>query len=323
MGRAFHLRLVASLAAAVVVAGSVDAWANQCRPRKAKPVVALTNMGPCEFEPERLSFAGDALDQARCLVRPVGVLARLGPKLETLPPILAERVGRFALMPSRKAVTAVLAEMGLDAQFAESLFAPVSRAQDGDPFAPSARYFVIHDTSGPRLRAFSGIDTGRFNNLRNFYCSDGWSIAHAVINRGGDVFIGHDFEVPWRATKFERAQRFGNDLKGLFLHVELIQPRRGRGGTIAPTPGFTAAQYDRLALLYAMASLRAGAWLVPAFHATIDGGVRNGHDDPQNFELTSFANSLEQLTARFDKAGEPQVSQAEPAADPQGEKTSR
>jgi hypothetical protein len=227
-------------------------------------------------------------------------------------------------MPSRKAVTAVLAELGLDGQFAESLFYPVSRAQDGDPFGPSARYFVIHDTSGPRLRRFSdSIDTGRFNNLRNFRCSDGWAIAHTVINRSGDIYAGHDFEVPWRATKFERAVRFGTELKGLFLHVEMIQPRRGRGGTIAPAPGFTAAQYDRLALLYALASVRAGAWLVPAFHAHIDGGIRNGHDDPQNFELSSFAKSLEHLVARFEKADEPKVSEATPAPDDQGEKTNR
>ena len=324
MRGAIHLLLVAALASAVCAAGSAEAGANQCRPRKAKPAITLTNMGPCAFEPERMSFAGDPVTQARCLVRPVGVLARLGPIPDALPPVLADRVGRFALMPSRKAVTAVLTEMGLDTQFAESLYAPVSRAQDGDPFGPSARYFVIHDTSGPRLSRFGdGIDTGRFNNLRNFHCSDGWSIAHAVINRSGDIFVGHDFEVPWRSTKFEPAIAFGTDLKGLFLHVEMIQPRRGRGGRIAPTPGFTPAQYDRLALLYAMASLRAGAWLVPAFHATIDGGVRNGHDDPQNFELASFASSLEQLTARFDKAEEPKVSQAEPTLEGQGEKTNR
>jgi hypothetical protein len=320
--RAIQLLLVASMASTVFGATSDDAWAAQCRPRKAKPVVNLTNMGPCAFEPEHLSFAGDPLDQARCLIRPVGVLARLGPTLDALPPVLSERVGRQALMPSRKAIAAVLAEMGFESQFAESLVFPVSRAQDGDPFGPSARYFVIHDTSGPRLRRFSNIDTGRFNNLRNFYCSDGWAIAHAVINRAGGIFVGHDFEEPWRATKFERAIRFGTDLKGLFLHVEMIQPRRGRGGTIAPTPGFSPAQYDRLALLYAMASVRAGAWLIPAFHATIDGGIRNGHDDPQNFDLSSFASSLEHLLARFEKADEPQVSQVAPADD-QGEKKNR
>jgi len=320
-----HL-LVCGLVSAAVAGGCVDAWlhgaaANDCRPRRPRPVVNLTNMGPCQFEPERLAFAGEAAEQARCLVRPVGVRARLGPVPDTLPDALAVRVGRAAAMPSRRAVAMVLAEMGLDGQFADTLFNPVSRAQDGDPFAPSARYFVIHDTSGPQLRRFpDDIDgTARFNNLANFRCTDGWSIAHAVINRSGDIYQGHDFEVPWRATKFERAQRFGTDLKGLFLHVEMIQPRRGRGGTLAPSPGFTAAQYDRLALLYAMASLRAGTWLIPAFHATIDGGVRNGHDDPQNFELATFAKSLEELARRFEKADEPQVSEALPPRNQDGE----
>ena len=85
------------------------------------------------------------------------------------------------------------------------------------------------------------------------------------------------------------------------MHVELIQPRRRAAGfgrrndAQAPTPGFTAAQYDRLALLYAIASVRAGNWLIPAFHAPIDSGIRGGHDDPQNFDLRSFARSLEEL----------------------------
>ncbi len=282
-------------------------------------------MGPCAFDPERLSFAGDASEQARCLVRPLGFKARLGPVPDTLPPVLADRVGRAAPMPSRRAVAAVLAEMGLDRQFAESLFSPVSRAQDGDPFAPSARYFVLHDTSGPLLRRFPANlnDGARLNDLRNFRCTDGYAIAHAVINRSGGIYVGHDFEVPWRGTKFERAPAFGSALKGLFLHVEMVQPRRGRGGTLAPTPGFTAAQYERLALLYVMASVRAGTWLIPAFHATIDGGVRNGHDDPQNFELASFARSLDELTKRFDKADEPQVSEALPPNSDQGENTKR
>jgi hypothetical protein len=314
------------MASAVFGVACSDGWANQCRPRRPKPIVNLTTMGPCRFEPDRLSFAGDPALQARCLTRPVGMRAKLGAIPDSLPAVLADRIGRQDLLPSRKAVAAVLTEMGLDGRFAESLFDPVSRAQDGDPFAVSARYFVIHDTSGPNLRRFPANLDGpaRFNNLGNFRCSDGWELAHAVINRGGDIFVGHDFAVPWRATKFERAVRFGTDLKGLFLHVEMIQPRRGRGGTIAPTPGFTDAQYDRLALLYAMASLRADTWLVPAFHAIIDADIRNGHDDPQNFELASFARSLETLVARFEKAGEPQVSQAvRPPADDQGERIDR
>ena len=60
----------------------------------------------------------------------------------------------------------------------------------------------------------------------------------------------------------------------------------------APVPGFTPAQYDALALVYVVASVRAGRWLIPAFHAVIDEGIRNKHDDPQNFELQAFADSL-------------------------------
>jgi hypothetical protein len=320
--------LAARMACAASVAGFValatsPAQANDCRPRRPKPTVHLTDMGPCSFVPERLAFAGDPAAQARCLVRPLGVKARLGPVLDRLPPVLEERIGQDVAMPSRRAVAAVLAEMGLDRQLAPTLLHPVSRAQDGDLFAPAARYFVIHDTSGPLLRRFpENIDSAaRFNNLANFRCTDGFAIAHAVINRSGGIYLGHDFEVPWRATKFERAVRFGTDLKGLFLHVEMIQPRRGRGGTLAPTPGFTAAQYDRLALLYALASVRAGAWLVPAFHAAIDGGLRNGHDDPQNFELKTFAKSLDGLVKQFDKTDERLVSEAAEAG--QGENTNR
>jgi hypothetical protein len=81
----------------------------------------------------------------------------------------------------------------------------------------------------------------------------------------------------------------------------MIQPRRRapgfgrRNDAQAPTPGFTAAQYDRLALLYVVASVRAGAWMIPAFHASIDSGIRGGHDDPQNFDLQIFTRSLEDL----------------------------
>ena len=53
----------------------------------------------------------------------------------------------------------------------------------------------------------------------------------------------------------------------------MIQPRRtgARGGdSRSPDPAFSPAQYDRLALLYTIASVRAGRWLIPAFHAALD-----------------------------------------------------
>jgi hypothetical protein len=284
-----------------------SAFANECKPRRPLPAITLKSMGPCNFNVETLSFAGNAVEQAACLIRPVSSWAHLGPPLEELPQALSVRIGGSVPVPDRAALTTLIDATGLPPQFAEGLGGDVSHARDGDAVSPMARYFVIHDTSGPRVASFpSNLDDNvKINNLERFSCSDSAEIAHAFINRRGGVFFGHDFGVPWRATKFERAVDFGTDLKGLFLHVELIQPRRRgdrRGHDIAaPTPGFTAAQYQRLALLYTIASVRAGKWLVPAFHAVIDSGIRGGHDDPQHFELEAFARALdgikEQLTA--------------------------
>jgi hypothetical protein len=289
-----------------------DAVANQCRPRRPLPTIVLKTMGPCNFEPEKLSFAGSPAQQAACLMRPVRRWAKLAPPLQDLPPVLAERVGGSALLPDRLTLEALLVELPLDPVIKGGLYGQVSRALDGDPFSTTARYFVIHDTSGPRLGSFpADLDENRkINNLARFRCSDSFEIAHAVVNRMGGVFVGHDFGVPWRSTKFERALNFGAALKGLFLHVEMIQPRHGgpgrhRNDIAAPNPGFTAAQYDRLALLYTVASVRAGEWLVPAFHAVLDSEIRGGHDDPQNFDLTAFAQALEFLLARLSGPEEP------------------
>jgi hypothetical protein len=281
-------------------------------------MVVLSHMGPCAFNPETLSFAGEAVEQAACLGRPVYRWAKLGPPTVELPAVLADHIGRAIDLPDRAALGALLEERGLDPELKAGLSGQVSRARDGDPFSPAARYFVIHDTSGPRLGSFpADLDENRkINNLARFRCADSFEIAHAVINRMGGVFVGHDFGVPWRSTKFERALNFGGSLKGLFLHVEMIQPRRRgpgrhRNDIAAPNPGFTAAQYDELALLYTVASVRAGEWLIPAFHAVIDGDIRGGHDDPQNFVLGAFAESLDALIERLSGHAEP----VDPGAD--------
>src|SRR5258708_14891258 len=227
-------------------------------------------MGAWNFKVDTLSFAGNSIQQAACLIRPVNRWAHLGPRLGNLPEALDHRVGSSEALPERAALTALINESGLAPQFAEGLDSELSHARDGDPFSPMARYFVIHDPSGPKLHSFPvNLDeNARINNLARFRCSDSFELAHAVINRKGGVFFGHDFGVPWRSTKFERALFFGNTLKGLFLHIELIQPRRlGPGGRVndiaAPDPGFTAAQYRLLALLYTVASVRGGEWLSP------------------------------------------------------------
>ena len=307
----------------LLAAAPVDAIAD-CKPTKPRPKVVLKTMGPCAFDPEQLQYAGAPAQQAACLLRPVAMRGKLGPVLETLPDVLAARVGQTAHLPSRGALSAHLFAQGLEQDFAAYLWLPVTRANDNDPDAPPARYFVIHDTSGPFLGVTpfpADIDTHRkINNLAGHRCEDGWESAHVVINRSGGMLLGHELAIPWRATKFERALQFGTLLKGLFLHVEMIQPRRGayrmvrikrKGGgarwvrrgakndAIAPEPGFSAAQYDRLALIYTITSVRADRWLIPAFHAAIDGDIYGGHDDPQNFVLGDFADSLKRLLDRL------------------------
>src|SRR5216684_2108885 len=131
-----------------------SAFASQCRPRRPLPSVILQSMGPCNFNVETLSFAGDSIQQAACLVRPVNRWAHLGPPLGNLPGAIAHRVGGSEALPDRAALTALINESGLAPQFAEGLNSELSHARDGDPFSPMARYFVIHDTSGPKLGAF-------------------------------------------------------------------------------------------------------------------------------------------------------------------------
>ena len=286
-----------------------DAWAaGICRFPKQPPVI-LKNMGPCNFDPVLLRFAGEPEEQARCLLSPIYKIGHLGPPLASLPPAFKDRVGRASNLPAREALLTLLRDENLDNEFGAALLLPVARARDNDPLAPVASYMVIHDTSSPNFRAKpwpKDIDNDRsINELARYSCSNKIERAHIFINRTGAVLHPHDFAVPWRATKFEMAVQFGTALKGLFLHVELIQPRRneprrGRNNDFqAPQPGFTPAQYDRLALVYVIASVRAGAWLIPAFHSVIDDGIRNKHDDPQNFELEAFAASLEKLIQRL------------------------
>jgi hypothetical protein len=286
----------------------LDAVAN-CKPRRPLPRIVLKSMGPCGFDPERASFAGEPVEQAKCLLRAFDRTRNIGPALEALPPGLESRVGRTSGLPQRQALARLLVELELLWDYAPFLWTPLSRARDNDPAAAQARYFVIHDTSGPYfgLRPFpADIDENRrLNNLARFRCGDGWAVAHVVINRRGEMMLGKELSQPWRATKFERATQFGTDLRGLFLHIELIQPRRRAGGrrsrndAQAPEPGFSAAQYDRLALVYVIASVRADRWLIPAFHGPIDYGIRGGHDDPQNFDLSAFATSIGRLVSRL------------------------
>jgi hypothetical protein len=305
------------MACASLCASAHVALSESCKPRHALPTISLKNMGACDFNLDSLAYRGTPEEQALCLMRAEDQSRNLGPPLPKLPDALASRVGRDTGLPTREKLSTFLSKQDLEWSFAANLWQPVSRAEDNNPEAPQATYFVVHDTSGPNFghRDFpDDIDsTARLNNLNNFACSDGWGIAHVVINRAGDMLLNHDFAQSWRETKFERAVDFVGTLKGLFLHVEMIQPRRSAPGhsryndAQPPSPAFTTAQYDRLALLYTIASVRAGRWLIPAYHASIDAGIRDGHDDPMGFDPETFGNSINLL---IEKLRGPEAAQA-------------
>lgn len=269
----------------------------------AQPVAETSGVvGHCRFEIERLSFGGSPAEQARCLMTPVGKRGQLGPPLRKLPRGLAPLLEGRAALPGKAEVASLLTAERIDIG---GLDEPVSRARDGDPSAPLARYFVIHDTSTPYYgdRQFpADIDNdAAVNDFAPYFPVGGdperYPVAHLFLNRIGQVQVGQPLSRPWRATKLE-SRVIGLPAKGLFLHVETVSPRRrdpaieGWNDAIGPKPGFSKRQYDRLALLYIALSVRAGSWLIPAQHATIDQGLPQAHDDPQNFRLKDFDGAL-------------------------------
>ena len=325
-----HLRCSAALgfAGAIFAFSVCAAHSEACKPRHFRPPFVVKSMGPCKFDPSALSFAGTPLDQARCLMRGMDHTRNLNPALPNLPPALASRIGGTAGLPPRGALARYLTSRpDLQGQFGVYLPAPLSSAGNNDPDMPQARYFVIHDTSGPRYghRAFPDDinTTSHINNLKNFECDDGWGKAHVVVSRTGAMLLDHDFQIPWRETKFELAANFAGALKGLFVHIEMIQPRRSAGGARndarSPDPAFTVAQYDALALLYTIASVRGGQWLIPAFHAAIDGNIPNGHDDPLNFDIASFAESVDRVVEMLNTPAELQAAIDAAAQNPPAE----
>jgi len=283
----------------------------------------------CDFDKSTLSFHGSAIDQAKCLLRRVLPGGTLGPPLRDLPDPLGKLIDKPVTV-SKTTLRRYLVAQGIDEPaLGGSIDEPLSRGRDNDPQAPLARYFVIHDTSTPNLCASQGfpIDMDQasweWNHLNKYVDSGN---AHLYITRDG-VSIrpqNRTFQTPWRATKLEGP---GTDLraKGMFLHIENVQPRRCdpdpsqpggfepdrryyeldqktsqwrcRNDRIAPEPGLSPRQQERLALVYITASVRRGQWLIPAFHAAVDAGIPDAHDDPQNFDLREWADAINALLA--------------------------
>src|ERR1700744_4153132 len=165
------------MACASLCVSAPMAWSESCKPHHALSTINLKNMGACDFNLDSLAYRGTPVEQARCLMRAEDPSRNLGPPLANFPQALASRVGRETGLPSREILSTFLSKQDLEWSFAANLWQPVSRAEDNNPEAPKATYFVIHDTSGPNFGHRDFPDdtdsTARFNNLSNFTCSDG------------------------------------------------------------------------------------------------------------------------------------------------------
>lgn len=250
------------------------------------------------FEPYR---CGSALEDARCLLREVFEYGKLSERLKPLPAPFEDLIGRPVAISTQSLRTYLTLSAIDEHDLGGDLAEPLSKTRRGD----TADYLVIHDTSTP---VYKYNET--FPSMIN---ESGWNQmllqslarkenAHIFIDRTGRSKAAMDFASPLLSTLFEKEQQ--QSRRGLFLGVELIQPRKfdARGiDATAPRPGFTEAQLDRLALTYVAASIRRGKWMIPAFHAAIDEGIHNAHDDPQNFDLSLWAQRLYVLLRRISK----------------------
>ncbi|MDQ7948313.1 MAG: hypothetical protein AAGB30_11295 [Pedobacter sp.] len=250
-----------------------------------------------KFDTVKMQFAGTKTEQAKYLLRYVQKYASLGDELSVLPVFIDSLMTDEAKPIRKRKLRRYLEQKHLaDMEIGGSIDSPICTV-DGK----KASYFVIHDTSNFLTGATSfpnNIDSvswsgNRLDNKLDF------KLTHIFINRLGNSITSNNFSKPIHGTKFELPTRnplITKNIKGSFIHIEVIQPRIADPGkkndAIAIDPGFTDLQYERLALLYLIASFRKGDWLVPTFHAVIDNGIKDGHDDPQHFEMDKFDHAL-------------------------------
>ncbi len=265
----------------------------------------------CKFDERTLQFSGTPIEQARCLLRPNKIGGVLGEELKSLPKPFETLIGQLVVVSKlnlRKYLSKnKIAEENIGGSLDNAL--TKLKLPNGDEV--ETFYFIIHDTSSPYLKDElfpANIDTDpswKGNDLTTWLKQP---VAHIFVNRIGDSITTTPFDEVVRkgwGTKFAR-DFLKADGKGLQIHIELIQPRRRDANNfnpandlIAPFPGFSEKQYERLALLYIAAGVRRGTWLIPAFHSAVDAGIKDAHDDPQNFDLKKFAHKLQILLKKI------------------------
>ena len=260
---------------------------------------------PCLLDEKTLQFVGKPIEQARCLLRPNKIGGVLGDELSKLPKPLESLIGEKVKVKKDKFRKYLQINKIDEKTLGGSLDEPLATAKLPNGETIQSLYFLIHDTSTPNYedKPFPtdiNESTWRFNNLEMWLKNP---VAHIFVNRLGESITTTPFNQTvakgW-GTKFAR-DILKVDAKGLQIHIELVQPRRSdttqpKGNDLfAPEIGFTDKQYDRLALLYVCASVRRGTWLIPAFHSAMDAGIKDAHDDPQNFELDKFGKKLDEI----------------------------
>lgn len=265
----------------------------------------------CPYDSSSMQFVGTPVEQAQCLLRQNSIGGVLEPGTADLPFNLKNRIGKNVEIP-RSRLRTYLRNIGVnEVDLGGSLDDALAKSRLLDGKEVVSLYFVIHDTSSPYLgdRPFP-VDMDEDSNWKGNDLTQ-WieqPVAHVFVNRQGRSITTTPFSESVKkgwGTKFAR-DILKADGKGMQIHVELIQPRRRdpedanlKNDRIAPIPGFTKDQYQRLALLYVCASVRRGMWMIPAYHSAIDAGIKDAHDDPQNFDLKLFAKQLSKLIRKI------------------------
>lgn len=266
----------------------------------------------CEFNSQTLQFVGTPIEQARCLLRPNLIGGNLGEQLKKLPQPFEKLIGEKVKIKKENLRKFLSRNKINEDDIGGSLDENLSIATLPDGEMMQALYFIIHDTSSPYLKDESFPPNYNTDEKWNGNDLSVWlkqPVAHIFVNRLGASMTTTPFR---ESVKKGWGTKFARDFlkaggKGLQIHIELIQPRRRdvrsknpENDLIAPFPGFTDGQYERLAVLYIAASLRRGTWLIPAYHSAIDAGIKDAHDDPQNFELRKFADKLKSIHKKID-----------------------
>ena len=253
-------------------------------------------IGLCGFDKTALNFRGAFTEQTSCLLRFVRKKGS-GSDRQLIPAAIADRVAKPTDITTTQ-LSDCLTKLGIDA-------ADVGGALVANQATAKRQYFVIHDTSSPELVAPASFPSNineaswHGNNIARGW-DDMSGRVNVLINRVGASRTMTDLSASRSkpAIKLEQTSQVKSS-RPLFVHVENIQPRIrpvGSWGHVAPNPGFSDAQLHRLALVYVVASVRAGHWLIPAFHFNIDSELYKGvdvHDDPQAFDLAKWGAQIE------------------------------